>query len=142
MAYSVYTYPGSYPGAGVFNLYAGTTPENGHTVLRELQSETDKLLRGGLTEKEFVSAKAQLRSGYVMGLESSSGRMQAAGRGMLLLGRLQAPEEVLGKIDAVTLDDVLRVGRQALSAVPAAAIVGKRAKEYLADVTEAPYGQA
>ena len=142
MAYSVYTYPGSYPGSGVFNLYAGTTPENGHTVLRELQAVTGQLLREGLTEKEFISAKAQLRGGYVLGLESSSGRMQSIGRGMLLLGRLQSAEEVLAKIDAVTLEDVLRVGRRSLSAVPAAAVVGKQAGEYLADVTEGSYGQA
>ncbi len=142
MAYSVYTYPSSYPGNGTFNLYVGTTPENGHTVLKEIQSETDRLLRGGLTDKEFTSAVAQLRGGYVLGLESSAGRMQTLGRGTLLQDHVRTPEEVLAKIDAVTLDDVLRVGRAALSAVPAAAVVGKRASDYLADVSEAPYGQA
>lgn len=132
MAYSVYTYPTSYPGCGTFTLYAGTSPENGEVVLAEMQNELAKVLADGFSEKEFRSAKAQLKSGFVMGMESSSGRMQAIGRSLLLLGRPVPPEETLAKIDAVTLDDVLRVGRQALAGAPSAAVVGKDAARYLA----------
>lgn len=131
MAYSVYSYPVSYPGCGTFTIYAGTSPENGEVVLREIQSELQKALDGGLTEKEFKSAKAQLKGGFVLGLESSSGRMQAIGRSTLLLNRLTPPEETLAKIEAVTMEDALRVGRMALSATPSAAIVGKDAERYL-----------
>lgn len=131
MAYSVYTYPSSYPGCGVYNVYAGTTPENAETVLREMQEQMTLLLQGGMTDKEFISAKAQLRGGFVLGLESSSGRMQSIGRSMLLLNRLNAPEDQLQKIDRVTREDVLRVGAKVLGAVPSAAIVGKDANRFL-----------
>ena len=132
MAYSVYTYPTSYPGCGTFTLYAGTSPENGEVVLAEMQKELAKALAEGFSEKEFRSAKAQLKSGYVMGLESSSGRMQSIGRSLLLLGRPVPPEETLAKIDAVTPEDVLRVGRQALAGTPSAAVVGRDAARFLA----------
>ena len=131
MAYSVYTYPTSYPGCGAFTIYAGTSPENGEVVLREIQSELAKALHDGFTEKEFKSAKAQLKGGFVLGLESSSGRMQSIGRSMLLLDRLREPEETLQKIEAVTMEDVLRVGRMVLDAKPSAAIVGKDAQRFL-----------
>jgi predicted Zn-dependent peptidase len=131
MAYSVYTYPVSYPGVGTFTIYAGTSPENGETVLREIQAEVRKALAEGFTDKEFISAKAQLKGGFVLGLESSSGRMQAIGRSTLLLNRLTLPEDTLAKIEAVTMEDVLRVGRMALDATPSAAIVGKNAEHYL-----------
>ena len=101
-------------------------------MLREIQTELQKLLKDGLTEKEFGSAKAQLKGGFVLGLESSSGRMHAIGRSTLLLGRLNTPEETLAKIEAVTMDDVLRVARMTLTGSPSAAIVGKKAKRYLA----------
>ena len=91
LAYSVYTYSSSYQGLGSFCVYAGTTPDNAPTVLSELQSQLDLLLRDGLTDKEFKSAKAQLRGGFLLGLESSGGRMQALGRGHLLIGARAHP---------------------------------------------------
>ncbi len=136
MAYSVYTYPVSYPGVGTFTIYAGTSPENGEVVLGEIQAELQKALEGGFTDKEFASAKAQLKGGFLLGLESSSGRMQAIGRSTLLLDRLTPPEETLTKIEAVTMADVLRVGRMALDASPSAAIVGKNAEGYLRLIKE------
>lgn len=140
MAYSVYTYSSSYQGLGSFNVYAGTTPENGETVIREMQEQMALFLEKGLTDKEFRSAKAQLRGGYVLGLESSSGRMQSIGRGLLLLNRLRDPEETLAKIDAVTMDSVMEIARRVLSAPPSAAIVGKDAQRYLEKIGGARIG--
>ncbi len=131
MAYSVYSYSSSYHGLGSFNVYAGTTPDNAKTVIREMQEQMRLFLDEGLTNKEFKSAKAQLRGGYVLGLESSSGRMQAIGRGLLLLNRLRDPEETLQKIDAVTMEGVLDVAHHVLEVAPSAAIVGKNAQKEL-----------
>ena len=131
MAYSVYSFPTSYPGIGTFTIYAGTSPDNGETVLTEIGEELNRALQDGFSEKEFISAKAQLKGGFVLGLESSSGRMQSIGRSMLLLNRLRTPEETLAKIEAVTPEDVHRVMRAVLSATPSAAVVGRNARRYL-----------
>ena len=131
MAYSVYTYASSYRGVGSFNLYAGTNPENGETVLKEIQEQMAIFLRDGMTEKEFRSAKAQLRGGYLLGLESSSGRMQSLGRGVLLFNKTRTPEETIAKIDAVTMDSVMEIANRVLCAQPSAAIVGRDAEKYL-----------
>lgn len=134
MAYSVYSYSSSYRGLGSFNVYAGTTPENAQTVIREMQEQMALFLDKGLSDKEFRSAKAQLRGGYVLGLESSSGRMQAIGRGLLLLNKLRDPEETLQKIDAVTMDSVMEIAHAVLDTEPSAAIVGKNAQRELESV--------
>ena len=134
LAYSVYTYSSSYQGLGSFCVYAGTTPDNAPTVLSELQSQLDLLLRDGLTDKEFRSAKAQLRGGFLLGLESSGGRMQALGRGHLLLGRVRTPEETLARIEAVTPDAVMDLARRLLGQKGSAAIVGRGAEALLARI--------
>ncbi|MBQ7868205.1 MAG: insulinase family protein [Clostridia bacterium] len=131
MAYSVYTYPSTYRGVGSFNLYAGTNPENGETVIREIQEQIALFLKEGMTDKEFRSARAQLRGGFLLGLESSSGRMQSLGRNMLLFGKMRTPEETIAKIDAVTIEGTMELARRVLSAEPSAAIVGKNAQKYL-----------
>ena len=134
MAYSVYTYASSYRGVGSFNIYAGTNPENGETVIREIREQLKLFLEKGMTEKEFKSAKAQLRGGFLLGLESSSGRMQALGRGTLLFGKVKTPEETIQKIDAVTMESVMELANRLLSGKPSAAIVGKNAKKYLESI--------
>ena len=90
------------------------------------------LIEEGISEKEFASAKAQLRGGFVLGLESSSGRMQSIGRSLLLRNEINSPEEILEKIDAVTPEMVLELAKRILSAKPSAAIVGKNAEKILA----------
>ena len=101
---------------------------------RQLQSQLDLLLRDGLTDKEFKSAKAQLRGGFLLGLESSGGRMQALGRGHLLMGHVRTPEETLSRIEAVTPDAVMELARRLLGQKGSAAIVGRGAEALLARI--------
>ena len=131
MAYSIYSYPATYPNCGVLNLYAGTSPENAETVLNQMEIEAKKLLHDGVTDKEFTQSKAQLKGSYILGLESASSRMQAIGRGELLLRHPPAPEETIAKIERVTKEDVLRVANEILSNQPSVAVVGKHAERYL-----------
>ena len=126
-AYSIYTYPNSYLGCGTFAVYAGVSQKNGQRVLDEIKKEIEKLLREGVTEKEFREGKQQLRGGYLLGLESPGSRMQTMGRGMLLLDRIVTPADTIAKIDAVTLDDVMATARSILSAEPCFAAAGKGA---------------
>ena len=85
-------------GTGVLAVYAGTSPEHAGEVVRMLNEETKKLAEGGLTEKEFRQAKEQLLSGFILGQESTSSRMNAIGRRLLLLGDTQTDEDVVEKI--------------------------------------------
>lgn len=130
MAYSIYTYPNSYLPCGTFAIYAGVSPKNGQRVLEEIRKELRRLVDEGVTEKEFRDAKQQLRGGYLLGLESPGSRMQALGRGLLLLGRAVTPEETIEKIERVTIDDVNEAARRALTATPCLAVVGRNAQQY------------
>ena len=129
LAYSVYSYPNTYKGVGTFGLYAGVSPKNAELVLKEIRAELDKFLAEGITEKEFRDSVTQLRSGYLMGLESPGARMQGLGRSTLLRGKPTAHEETLAAIEAVTMDKVMAVARDVLGQEPCIAIVGKGAEQ-------------
>ena len=124
-AYSVYSYPTSYRDCGALAIYAGTSPEHAQNVLESLRDEIDRALDGGISEREFTQAREQLKGSYILGLESASSRMSALGRRMLLMGDTVNEDQVISRINAVTLDDVDRVMRQALSGRYAAALMGK-----------------
>lgn len=130
MAYSIYTFPSSYKGTGTFAVYAGVSPKNGEKVLEEIRLEIRRLLDKGMDEKEFREAKQQLRGGYLLGLESPGSRMQALGRGLLLLGQSITPEETIRKIERVTREDVMDMARAILTAEPCISVVGKGADKF------------
>ncbi len=130
MAYSIYTYPNSYLNCGAFAVYAGVSPKNGEKVLAEIRAELERLLRDGITEKEYHDAKQQLRGGYLLGLESPGGRMQAMGRSLLLLDKAVTPEETVRRIEAVTFDSVMAIARDSLTASPCIAVAGKGAEAF------------
>ncbi len=129
LAYSVYSYPNTYKGVGTFGLYAGVSPKNAELVLQEIRAELKKFVDEGITEKEFRDSVTQLRSGYLMGLESPGARMQGLGRSTLLRGKPLSHEATLAAIEAVTMDKVMDVARQVLTQEPCIAIVGKGAEQ-------------
>lgn len=127
MAYSVYSYPSFYSGTGMLGVYAGTSPRHAAEVVRLIRQEIDLLLREGVTQREFDQTRAQLKSSYVLGLESASSRMNALGRRMLLTGDTQTEDDVLRKLNAIQFDDVNRILRDMFGAPCAVALVGQGA---------------
>ncbi len=134
MAYSVYSFPSFYSGAGSLAVYAGTSPENGAEVLRLIREETENLIRDGVTRQEFESTRGQLKGSYVLGMEGSSARMNALGRRKLIFGDIQSENDVIAKIDRVKYEDVQKVIRDCLTGRAACAMVGRGAGEL--DVSE------
>jgi predicted Zn-dependent peptidase len=65
-----------------------------------------------------------MRGGIVLGLEDSGSRMSRIGKADLLHGELASLDEVLARIDAVTLDQVNELAGEFLAHVPSLAVVG------------------
>ena len=109
LAYSIYSYPTGYSGSGYFALYAGTGDKQGEEVAKLMLEEVRALREAGITEEEFVRAKEQLKGSYMLGQESSSARSGAIGRSTLLLGVAREEEDILGRIEAVRMEDVAAI---------------------------------
>ena len=126
LAYSVYSYPNAYTDTGMLSVYAAANPETADRVHAMILEEAELIARGGITEKEFVMAREQLKAGFILGLESTSARMQSAGRRLLLLNNTRTESEIIQHINDLKLDDINRLIREVLTAPHAAAIVGPR----------------
>ena len=114
LAYSVYSFATSYADGGLFGIYAGTneeaTNELVETVCHELKEVTKHI-----TNTETSRACAQLKSGLLMSLESTSSRCGQLARQVLLFGRPLSHEEIIKKIDAVDPPQLKRVIQKILS---------------------------
>jgi predicted Zn-dependent peptidase len=109
LVYSIYSYLTAHRNTGLFTIYAGMNLDNTERVMGMVLDEMRELKKNGLSEPQLAKAKEQYKGGYVMGLESSNGRMTANGKSELLLGYVNTPDDVMRKIDAVTLEKAQEV---------------------------------
>ena len=89
-----------------------------------VRDELAKVAADGITDEELVRGKGQLRGGLVLGLEDSGSRMSRLGKAELVYDELLGIDEVLARIDAVTLDDVRAVARELFTQPEILAVVG------------------
>lgn len=106
LVYTIYSYNTSYKDAGLFTIYAALSPSNVAEALRLVKHEISALSSDPITPLQLHNAKEQIKSNYVMGQESVSNRMSGIGRSILLLNRTLTQDEMIKKIDDVTLDRV------------------------------------
>jgi predicted Zn-dependent peptidase len=100
LCYSIYAQAGSYDDTGMVTIYAGTSSEE----IGDLCALTvDELKRAAsdMTEAEVARAKAQLKAGLLMGLESPSGRAERMARYLAIWGRVPSLKEATAEIEAV-----------------------------------------
>ncbi len=124
LAYSVYSYHAQYADTGLFGVYAGCAPRKVDEVLAICRDEVAKVAATGITVEELERGKGQLRGSLVLGLEDTGSRMSRIGKAELVYGELLSVDDVLTRIDAVTLDDVAAVSGDVLAAPPTLAVVG------------------
>ncbi|WP_298724153.1 pitrilysin family protein [uncultured Ferrovibrio sp.] len=124
LAYSVYAYPSFYRDGGLMTVYAGTSGEQLRELMPVLADELAKLT-GHIEAAEIDRARAQLKVGYVMSLESSGARLEQLGRHMLIYNRPLDVDEVLNALDAVDEAAVKAVAERVMrSAAPTVAALG------------------
>jgi predicted Zn-dependent peptidase len=116
LAYSVYSYASQYAETGLFGVYVGCLPKKVHQVLELCRTELGAVSDGGISEEELARGKGQMRGALVLGLEDTGSRMTRLGKSELVYGELMSVDEILRRIDAVTLDDVRAVARDVVAA--------------------------
>jgi predicted Zn-dependent peptidase len=87
-------------------------------IAGEMEAMTAKI-----SDAELSRAKAQLKSGLLMGLERPSSRAEAIAGQLFALGRVQSVTEIVEKLDAITAQDVMRYAAFSMAA-PSIAAVG------------------
>jgi len=99
-------YHGLKEAAGIA-CYAGTTPDKAQETLDCVMDEFNRLSYG-ISEEEIRRAKVGLKSSLILQSESSSSRAGAIAADYYLLGRVRSLNEIKSKIEATSVDSVLR----------------------------------
>ena len=106
LAYSVYSFAGQYSDTGQIGLYVGTRPDNLGEAMGVVARRARPPAREPATEEELVRARENVKARVVLGMESTGARMNRLGGSLLFGLPLLETDEVMARIDAVTLDDL------------------------------------
>lgn len=131
LAYAVYSFTSSYVDGGLFGVYAGTGADEVAELVPVVCDEVLKVA-DTVAEPELARARAQIKAGALMALESTSSRCEQLARQMLIFGRPIPTEEVVAKIQAVDAAAIQRTARRVLATTPTLAVIGplERVEDY------------
>ncbi|MEL7542891.1 MAG: pitrilysin family protein [Pseudomonadota bacterium] len=101
LCYSIYAYCWGLIDAGLFSVYAASSREHIAELADVINGEIADIAASGATATELARAKAQLKSGLLMGLESSSMRAEQMARHLLSYGHVLSSKDLIQSIDAV-----------------------------------------
>jgi predicted Zn-dependent peptidase len=124
LCYSIYSFHMPYSDVGMFGLYAGTDAADTSELMRVIVEEIANTAET-LSESEVARAKAQMKAGLLMALESSGERIGQLARQVIIHGRPIPVDELVAKIEAVTVKSARATGRALLtSGKQATAVLG------------------
>ena len=111
LAYAVGAGSSAYTDAGVFSIYAATSPAYLDEVIDLSLAEMRRVVREAVGAEELRLVKDQAVSSILLSLESSSMRAGALARQEIVHGRRISPDKTIEYLEAVTPEDIQRVAR-------------------------------
>ncbi len=119
LCYTIFAQTGAYADTGTTTIYAGTSAGQ----IEELAGITiDEMKRAAedMGPEEVARARAQMKAGMLMGLESPSNRAERLARLVQIWDRVPSLEETVARIDAVTTGDVREFAQMTVTDAPVA----------------------
>ena len=114
LCYSIYTFHAPHADTGFFGLYTGTDPADAPEMMEVIVDVINDSVET-LTDAEIARAKAQMKAGLLMALESCSSRAEQLARHILAYGRPLGVDELVARIEAVTRESTRDAARTLLA---------------------------
>ena len=123
LAYTIHAFNWGFSDTGLFGFYAATGARD---IAELMPVALDCIAQGArdLSAEEVRRAKAQMKVSLLVALESSGARAEQIARQLLSLNRILTREEVIAKIDNLTVEDIRAAGAAVLKSRPTVASIG------------------
>lgn len=128
LVYSIYSYHMSYADTGIWAVNAGTDKKHLGEVVDITVNEM-RNLSTTVTSDELQRAKAQLKGNLILALESTSSKMTNIAKQEIYYGKYYSPEEVIGMVESVTLENIKDLSQRLVGDNPLAITVYGPVKE-------------
>jgi predicted Zn-dependent peptidase len=115
LVYDVSTFSATYADTGTVGIHAGFDPDDAERVVRAILDELDRIVNEPVSAAELDRARAYTRGRLELRMEDSGAVAGWIGTGESLLPRILTVDEVIQRLEAVTVDDLLRVAGRLLA---------------------------
>ncbi|WFA09754.1 pitrilysin family protein [Tissierella sp. Yu-01] len=109
LVYTIDSHLATYNDTGIFNIYAGLNSNYLVEVMELINKEIVNMKKNLISKDELKKSKEQLKGNFILGMEGTFSRMFENAKSLLQNNEIETPQDVLEKIDKVTLDDIERV---------------------------------
>jgi predicted Zn-dependent peptidase len=123
LAYSIDSFHWPFSDTGLFGIGAGTAGSD-VAELMNVTLETMRQATQDISEIEMARAKAQMKVALLTALETPGGRIERVARQLLSWGRVVPSDEIVLKVDALTVEQVREAGQRLLHGAPTVAAIG------------------
>ena len=113
LAYNVYSFLSSFQDAGLMGVYLGTDAKEVNRALKVIQREIRKVQQGKISKADLKATKEHLIGGVLLGSENTDTQMMRMAKNEGVFGRYIGYDELISRIEKVTLDEVVAVAKQA-----------------------------
>jgi predicted Zn-dependent peptidase len=141
LAYSVYSFQSLYAGTGQVGMYLGTRPDNVGRAMAVVAEELARFRSEPATAEELDRSKENVKGRLVLALESTTARMNRLGSSLLAGLPLLSVDEMVERIDAVTVADLEELAQE-LYAPEQLSAAGIGAERSVFDAALEPLGAA
>ncbi|MFD0980257.1 M16 family metallopeptidase [Tropicimonas aquimaris] len=107
LCYTIFAQAGAYADTGMMTIYAGTSAEE-IGQLAKLTIDELRRVADDVSEEEVNRARAQMKAGLLMGLESPSARAERLARMVAIWDRVPPLDETVERIEAVDRASIAR----------------------------------
>jgi predicted Zn-dependent peptidase len=112
LAYSVFSFSSQYADTGEVGLYVGTRPDNLTEALATIASELERVVEDPASPQELDRSRENLKGRVALSLESTTARMNRLGAALLGDIPIYSVDEIVDRIDAVTVEDLRELTRE------------------------------
>jgi predicted Zn-dependent peptidase len=109
LSYSVYSYEAAYTDTGLYTVYAGFNATQAEQVVHLLFKVIREFMAERIDQSELNKTREQLKSNFLLSLEATASRMSNLGRSQLLLNRTLTEDQLIAKLDAVTVESLTKL---------------------------------
>ncbi len=115
LAYSIYSFIDFFKDTGVFGIYLGSHKKNAVRVIELVLKEIRKFKKNSLTNEELSHAKYQLKGNLILGMESTSSRMNRLARNELFLNDYVGLDQTIDSINKIKAKDIAGMAEEFLT---------------------------
>jgi predicted Zn-dependent peptidase len=112
LTYDVSTFGATYADCGTFGVHAGFDPDQAEALVAAILEQLERTVQDPVSPAELDRARAYSRGRLQLRMEETGSVAAWLGTSESLLPRIMTVDEVIERLEAVTIDDLLRVARQ------------------------------